>query len=155
MATLADVGIKTIRRAKRVHRSGLDEQVLSGALTFSRAYDQCREQTDAKIRSQEPAISSVPIHSSLSGAERTLSVDLQHRVDQLERDLRLANAEITVAAHRVERAREDATQAEHARFEEERRADRAEARVIYLERKLREAKVSFDDPGPRQPRLVG
>ena len=32
MATLAHVGIKTIQRAKHVHRHGLDEQVLSGRI---------------------------------------------------------------------------------------------------------------------------
>ena len=130
----------------------MDEQVLSGALTFTRAYDQCREKTDTEIRSQGSAISSVPTNSSVSESERTLSADLRHRVDQLERELRLANAEIAAAVHRVERAREDATRAEQARSEEERRADRTEARVLYLEITLREAKVPFDDTGPRQPR---
>lgn len=155
MATLADVRIKTIQRAKRVHRSGLDEQVLSGTLTFSSAYDQCRVKTNSKLRSRGSAVSSVPTHGSVSGAERTQSADLQQRVDQLERELRLANAQVVAAGHRAERAREDATKAEQARSEEEQRADRAEARVLYSEITLRAAKVPFDDTGPRQPRLVG
>ena len=55
MATLADVGIKTIQRAKHVHRQGLDEQVLSGDITFSRACEICRDKTRIRTRPSESA----------------------------------------------------------------------------------------------------
>ena len=155
MAELADVNVKTIQRAKLVRRHGLDDMVLEGVMTFTRAEEQCRQKAGCRTSFRRSAASSGTTDGSVPVANETSPADLEQRIDQLERELRQANAEIAAAAHRVERAREDSARAERARSEEERRADGAEARVLYLERTLRAAKVPFDDPGPRQPRLAG
>ena len=155
MAALADVSKKTIQRAKRVCSYGLDDMVLEGTMTFTRAEEQCRQKAGRSTSSRRSAVSSGTTDDSLSVVNEKSLADLKHRIDQLEASLSRANVEIAAATRRTEEAREDVARADRARAQEEKRANDAEARVVYLEQKLREAGIPFDGTGPRQPRLVG
>ena len=155
MAELADVNVKTIQRAKRICQYGLDDMVLEGTMTFSRADGECQRKAGRRLSSRRSEASSGTVDGSVPVANETPVADLKQRIDQLEGSLLRANAEIAAATRRTEQAREDFARADRARAQEEERANDAEARVLYLERKLREAGISFDDTGPRQPRLAG